>query len=31
VESVEIRWSNGRNVTLQNPAMNRYHAITATK
>ncbi|HMJ26204.1 MAG TPA: CRTAC1 family protein [Pyrinomonadaceae bacterium] len=30
VESVEIRWINGRKVTLQDPAMNRYHVISAT-
>jgi hypothetical protein len=27
VDSVEIRWINGRNVTLRDPAINRYHVI----
>ncbi len=28
VESVEIRWLNGRTVVLQNPAINQYHAVS---
>jgi hypothetical protein len=30
VDSVEIRWVSGRKVTLRDPAINRYHVITAT-
>jgi len=30
VDAVEIRWSNGRTVTLREPALNRYHSIRAT-
>jgi hypothetical protein len=28
VESVEIRWMNGRTVTLRQPALKQYHAVT---
>jgi hypothetical protein len=31
VESAEIRWTNGRKVTLRNPALNRYHVIVSTE
>lgn len=30
VDSVEIRWINGRKVTLRDPAVNRYHRVNAT-
>jgi len=31
VESVEIRWINGRKVTLRSPALNRYHDVISGK
>jgi hypothetical protein len=31
VESAEIRWINGRTLSLQRPAMNRYHEIATSK
>ena len=31
VEKVEIQWLNGRNLTLEHPAINRYHAVVPSR
>jgi hypothetical protein len=27
VESVEVRWANGRSTVLESPAVNQYHVV----